>query len=237
MNFLFKTFELCLTCISFFSILQAPVEPNKRALLDTICYAEGTWKGGCSYNTYYGGGDFDNTKPHPGIVNNGSAAGGAYQFMPFTWERINQGENLPMMPETQDDAAIKLIKNRGVNPNAELTPETFLPTIDKLAPEWASLPTLRTGRSYYRQPSKSGSDLQDFYYQRLAALKEQNKEQEIKFTTPGIDPDWKDSFGLAMQYQLNKEKQPIDIGNLKYPTLGDALLESYLGRIIPTLVP
>ena len=67
----------------------------------------------------------------------------------------------------------------------------------------------------------------------MTPLKEQNKEQEIKFTTPGINPDWRDSFGLAMQYQLNKEKQPIDIGE----TIGDSLLKSYLGGIIPNLVP
>jgi lambda family phage tail tape measure protein len=40
--------------------------------------------------------------------------------------------------------------------------------IDKLAPEWASLPTLKTGTSYYGQGGKSFSQLQDFYRQQVA---------------------------------------------------------------------
>ena len=35
--------------------------------------------------------------------------------------------------------------------------------IDALAPEWASMPTLATGTSYYGQGGKSLNQLQNFY--------------------------------------------------------------------------
>jgi muramidase (phage lysozyme) len=145
------------------------VSPAARiqALLDMISYAEGTFRdGGRGYNIRLGGSTFDNSRPHPGtVISSGqwsSNAHGAYQFLSPTWKGVNQGQNRPMTPENQDKAAINLIQNRGVNPSAPLTQQA----IARLAPEWASLPTMG-GASYYGQPVKRLPDLLEFYNRRL----------------------------------------------------------------------
>ena len=85
---------------------------NLRAFADIISYAEGTSKYG--YSTYFGGGQYDNTKPHPERVLGGSSAAGRYQFMPATWRSIHNGQNPPMTVAAQDAAFISLLKGRGV---------------------------------------------------------------------------------------------------------------------------
>jgi hypothetical protein len=63
-----------------------------------------------------------------------------------------------MAPERQDLAALKLIRQRGVDPDVDpINPQT----VAKLAPEWASLPTLE-GKSYYGQPVRSFGELSNF---------------------------------------------------------------------------
>jgi lambda family phage tail tape measure protein len=139
-------------------------EVNARALLATIRFAEGTI-GPNGYGTHFGGGYTPPGGPHPNrVVRAGgyaSAAYGAYQFMPDTWRGTGGGN---MTPARQDAAALRLIRNRGVDPGQSLNRGM----IDKLAPEWASLPTLKTGTSYYGQGGKSFSQLQDFYRQQVA---------------------------------------------------------------------
>lgn len=46
------------------------ITPARRALLDTIRYAEGTWKGGRveEYRVLYGGGLFTSLERHPEIT-------------------------------------------------------------------------------------------------------------------------------------------------------------------------
>ena len=65
------------------------ITPARRALLNTIRYAEGTWKQGQEgYRSLYGGGRFSSLERHPEIVvvkRYTSAAAGAYQFLPGTW--------------------------------------------------------------------------------------------------------------------------------------------------------
>jgi len=61
------------------------ITPERRAALDTIRYAEGTWNGGSvsGYLTLYGGGRFKSMARHPDVVvvrRYASAAAGAYQF-------------------------------------------------------------------------------------------------------------------------------------------------------------
>lgn len=133
------------------------VTPERMALLDTIRWAEGTWRNGSDegYRVKFGGGLFDPSR-HPG-----GAAAGAYQFLPSTWQAMGGGA---MTPGAQDLAALSLIARRGVNSHQRISPEM----IAKLAPEWAALPTL-AGGSAYGQPSKPYPELQAFYQQRLAA--------------------------------------------------------------------
>ena len=147
------------------------ITPQQRALLDTISWAEGTWDSKANrprYDITFGYQSADPSKPHPGrVVRSGgyaSDATGAYQFLSPTWKGANGGVNAPMTPENQDRAALQLVRGRGVDPSRPLDAAA----LDRLAPEWASLPTAKGG-SYYGQPSKNRQSLLDFYNQRLGA--------------------------------------------------------------------
>jgi lysozyme len=90
--------------------------------------------------------------------------------MPGTWDLVTRSMGLVgFHPENQDQGALFLIQRRGALPLAdrgELTPELAA----RLAPEWASFPTL-AGRSYYGQPVKRYEELRAFYQQNLAQLR------------------------------------------------------------------
>lgn len=147
------------------------ITPKRRALLNTIRYAEGTWKRGSreGYHTLYGGGRFASLARHPEIVvtkRYTSAAAGAYQFLPTTWKEASRKLQLESFdPASQDQAALYLIDRRGVLDSIDssgLTPES----IATLAKEWASFPTL-AGMSAYGQPVKQAEDLTRFYLESL----------------------------------------------------------------------
>ena len=152
------------------------ITPERRALLNTIRYAEGTWARGenLGYRVMFGGGLMPHLERHPDrVIYSGgyaSAAAGAYQFMPFTWERASRSLQLPGFgPDVQDQAAIFLIQRRGALPLADQG--VFTPVLAaRLAPEWASFPTLG-GRSFYGQPVKRYAALKAFYERNLAELR------------------------------------------------------------------
>ncbi|MFN9620704.1 MAG: glycoside hydrolase family 104 protein, partial [Synechococcaceae cyanobacterium] len=93
--------------------------PERRALLNTIRYAEGTWLGGSGegYRVLYGGGRFAGFTQHPEIEVRRryvSAAAGAYQFLPRTWHMASAALGLPDFgPRSQDQAALWLVDRRG----------------------------------------------------------------------------------------------------------------------------
>jgi muramidase (phage lysozyme) len=147
------------------------ITPERRALLNTIRYAEGTWLGGSDdgYRVLYGGDRFGDLSRHPDtVVRRGyaSAAAGAYQFLPTTWDQAAADLELrDFGPASQDQAALHLIQQRGALHSFDrqgLTPEVLA----RLAPEWASLPTL-AGESHYGQPVKCRTELQRFYAREL----------------------------------------------------------------------
>jgi lysozyme len=151
--------------------------PQRRALLATIRYAEGTWKQGSreGYHTLYGGGRFASLARHPEIVvvkRYTSAAAGAYQFLPGTWREASRRLQLQSFdPASQDQAALYLIDRRGLLELIDrrgLTAETMA----GLAKEWASFPHM-AGLSAYGQPVKSRDDLQRFEQQSLSATPRQ----------------------------------------------------------------
>lgn len=149
------------------------ISANARALLHTIAKAEGTFdfkKNQPIYNQTFGYTPFDTSKPHPNrVVRSGgyaSAAAGGWQFMPDTWKMVWNGQNRPMTPENQEAAALALVYRRGVDPDAPLTADV----LNRLAPEWASLPT-HSGRSYYGQPVRGRDELLKFYGDQLNAIK------------------------------------------------------------------
>jgi lysozyme len=105
-----------------------------------------------------------------------SAAAGAYQFMPFTWNMVIQRLGLTGFgPDSQDQGALYLIQRRGalhLADRGELTAELAA----RLAPEWASFQTL-AGSSYYGQPVKRFEDLRRFYEANLTRLRQVSQEQ------------------------------------------------------------
>lgn len=147
------------------------LSPERRALLDTIRFAEGTWRNGQieGYRTLYGGSLFNGLERHPQITvrrQYTSAAAGAYQFLPDTWREVAQELNLQNFgPRNQDQAALRLIDRRDA---LELLDQGgFSPElVARLAPEWASLPG-HGGGSHYGQPVKSYAELAQFYGRAL----------------------------------------------------------------------
>jgi len=152
------------------------ITPERRALLNTIRYSEGTWINGdpTGYRVLFGGSLTSSLDRHPDRVmyssRYASAAAGAYQFMPFTWSMASKALGLAdFQPEAQDQAALFLVHRRGALALADrgvLTPELTA----RLSPEWASFPTL-AGSSYYGQPVQRYADLKRFYDENLAQLR------------------------------------------------------------------
>ena len=151
------------------------ITPERRALLNTIRYAEGTWKDGrdLGYRTLYGGGLFQDLSRHPERVvvkRYSSAAAGAYQFLPSTWQETARKLKLPSFaPKHQDQAALHLVKKRGALQEVDRHGLTRA-AMNRLAPEWASFPT-HAGRSAYGQPVKSHAELLAFYRSNLSELR------------------------------------------------------------------
>jgi len=77
--------------------------------------------------------------------------------MPGTWAEAQRALGLKDFgPNSQDQAALYLMRRRGVDPD---TAPINARNVAILAPEWASLPTLE-GKSYYGQPVVSLSEVQ-----------------------------------------------------------------------------
>ena len=152
-----------------------------NALLDTIAFAEGTSnKPNKGYNTHFGGSQTQDLSTHPDKVIHtprySSAAFGRYQFMPNTWGSVGGGA---MTPDRQDAGAVRLTIKRlnaaGIAVKDATELETLLqkegisPRISAaLSQEWASFPTL-SGNSFYGQPVKKLSDMQDVYKKQLGS--------------------------------------------------------------------
>ncbi|MEB3243757.1 MAG: glycoside hydrolase family 104 protein [Cyanobacteriota bacterium] len=153
------------------------ITPERRALLNTIRYAEGTWANGhdVGYRIMFGGSLMPTLERHPDRViyssRYASAAAGAYQFMPFTWDMVTRKMGLSGFgPDSQDQGALFLIQKRGalhLADRGEMTEELAA----KLAPEWASFPTI-AGYSYYGQPVKRFDELKRFYEENLNQLRQ-----------------------------------------------------------------
>lgn len=143
---------------------SAPISPNARRWLNLISYAEGTYGNrGPRYDITFGFKPIQSLDRHPNdpVTAGGyiSTAAGAYQILKPTYDGASKALGLRnFQPNSQDLAALYLIRKRGVDPDrSAVTPET----VARLAPEWASFPTLQ-GSSYYGQPSKPINDLLRF---------------------------------------------------------------------------
>jgi muramidase (phage lysozyme) len=141
-----------------------------------ISLGEGT-QGDKGYNIMFGGREFTDMSAHPNSPastpwGTQSEAAGKYQFMKPTWDGAKKALGLTdFSRESQEKAGRYLTSNRGVNPDQLITSkDEFRSVMDKLAPEWASLPYSGTspsgygnGGSYYGQGGKSLDVLWDEY--------------------------------------------------------------------------
>lgn len=176
-------------------------QPQVRALLNTIRYAEGT-PGPSGYQTMFGGGKFSDLSQHPDkVIRSGgyaSAAAGAYQFLPGTWKGIAGELGLKKFgPEEQDIAALGLIERRGAL-QPFLGGAKFGTVLNKLAPEWASLPTA-AGQSYYGQPVKKLGDLYSYY----------EDQKKLAGTSPPAASQQTATTQKQEQPKLAGEKDPV----------------------------
>lgn len=207
-------------------LLQSYVsKPAIQNALRVIRFAEGTERGGPdSYRVMFGGGLAPDLKRHPDKVIKGgkyaSAAAGAYQFMPFTWNSQATALGLSDFgPQSQDLAATRIMRNRlmPIGGLAVLEKEGFSPRVSAaLAPEWASLPTEK-GVSYYGQPVKKLSDLQKVY--------NQPSSDQAQTTTTGQDTSSTSFFqGLLSAMEGSKPKD-IPVADLVKQELVGQLLK------------
>ena len=117
---------------------------------------EGT-SGDNGYNTMFTGSQFSDTSKHPRQINRSgdlaSDAAGAYQFLSTTWDGAKNALGLTdFSPSSQEKAGKYLAQKRGLDTDTVFTDkQSFLKELDKIAPEWASMPTLSTGTSFYGQ--------------------------------------------------------------------------------------
>ena len=164
----------------------------EKALLDVIAYAEGTL--GTSNNGYditFGHYVINGWTENTDIIHMGSDwaqpfgkstsdAAGRYQFLQSSWmgnwvggTKTKKGQNVPLTKSNQDIAALYQVKRkRGVTDseiNNMTNINTFTVVINKLAPEWASLPTTDGTGYYSSQGGKySQTDLLDIFNKALA---------------------------------------------------------------------
>ncbi len=136
-------------------------DKNRRAFLDMIAYSEGT-SGPSGYLTMFGGRLMDSLEVHPHqyftFTNSRgeqlkTSAAGRYQFLGKTWDSLAAKLGLPdFSPESQDAAALELIRQRGALPDVDAG--RLAVAVQKCAPIWASLPG-----AGYAQPERKLSQL------------------------------------------------------------------------------
>ena len=149
--------------------------PGWQKLSNVLRTGEGT-KGDSGYNTMFTGAKFTDTSKHPRQINQSgklrSDAAGAYQFLSPTWDRAKNALGLKdFSPTSQEAAGRYLTQQRGVDPDKVITDfQTFKNTLDKLAPEWASMPYqgvspkgFGKGSSYYGQGGISAEEAWKIY--------------------------------------------------------------------------
>ena len=171
---------------------RARSSPFGQNILRSIRYSEGTDLGKDPYKVMFGGGTFNDLSRHPDTVVStdgySSAAAGAYQFLPPTWNRVASALNLKDFGrEAQDLGALKLVRDRllPIGGLATLEKEGLSPRVAaRLAPEWASFPTEK-GVSFYGQPVKKLADIQKVYGQQAATPVVTTSTQKPPSTSPG----------------------------------------------------
>jgi muramidase (phage lysozyme) len=139
-------------------------EPNAKAILNAIADAEGTSKyPEQGYRTMFTGKQFGGDWKHPRQIQSSSGyssdAAGRYQFLSTTWDGMGMED---FSPSSQDQAALKLLSQAGVNVSDGLSEQE----IYKVGQKWASVeggPQGVKGGSYGAQAKYSASQFMEMY--------------------------------------------------------------------------
>lgn len=121
--------------------------PNVQKMLGLVSHTEGTEQNG--YYTDYGGGRLKSIDTHPNIRHNFkdkngkwdyTTAAGKYQFLNSTWNEGSKVYGIKTFKEPdQDFMAVAAMGRRGAL--QDIMAGNFTSGIQKLGPEWASLPS------------------------------------------------------------------------------------------------
>lgn len=212
--------------------------PTGQKILKVLRFAEGTERGGPdSYRVMFGGGLAPDLKRHPDkVISSGSgyssAAAGAYQFLPGTWQSHAKALGLQdFSGPNQDLAALRGIRNRlmPIGGLATLEKEGLSPRVSAaLAPEWASLPT-ESGQSYYGQPVKNLSELQKIYGQDVQPLS--------TGSTPSPTADTRSVEEILSSALSGVQKTDLEEREQKSQSLLDTVKSAIKGSLIRSAIP
>jgi muramidase (phage lysozyme) len=208
-----------------------------EGLKQAIAGAEGTILGGKpGYNVMFGGGRFQDFSRHPNrVVRSGgyaSAAAGAYQFMPGTWQSVQKSLGLSDFgPQSQDIGMLKKVRDRLMSLgglSAISKANTLTPEIQAaLSPEWASFPTA-TGSSHYGQPVKKAQEIQRFF--------EQGRRRGVQApvtTAPGSQRSVEDILSSVL---VGAPKPGLEEANAKATSLVDTIKSSLLESLLKPII-
>ena len=137
-----------------------------------ISVGEGT-EGDDGYTTMFGHRKFTDMSRHPNSPmatpwGTQSEAAGKYQFMKPTWDMAQSALKLPdFSRDSQEKAGRWLAERRGLNLSERITDfNTFKNELTKIAPEWASMPSVhKGGKSHYGQGAISFEEAWNIYNQ------------------------------------------------------------------------
>lgn len=216
--------------------------PEVKAFLRTIRFAEHSGAAN-PYNAIFGGAvvpltkmtvkeviDMQNSDMLPQRLGGGrapfkrggtwsSVASGAYQFMPDTLNDLIRSNVIKpteiMTPDVQDRAGWALAKEkRGLTLESLRKNKLSAVNLDKVAPEWASLPTLE-GKSFYGQPVKEAFKLQKIYNESL------KKYLGPQSFAPPPGPPVRGGMKTIMLPEINLPPQTIAASNSTMTNIGD----------------
>lgn len=208
--------------------------PKVQAMLKVISTAEGA-----TYNTRVGGAKFDDLSKKPGkavyipSIKQYSSAEGRFQFLNKTWEGVSKDLGLKdFSPESQDIAAVELIKRRGAL--NDILNDNFDIAINKLSPEWASLPTA-SGKGYYAgQKAKKIDKLRSIYFgSRDQPTPTQTLQQTSEYEefTPYL------ATNTGAQETAGEYKEPKEVSQAKQELIQAQNEENFIKEVQSSLQP
>jgi len=157
------------TNVSTTAATGAPGDESGWARMSKVIKTgEGTL-GDKGYTTMFTGAQFSDMSRHPAQINsaNGlsSDAAGAFQFLSTTYNPAAKKLGITdFSPQSQEKVGKYLAQQRGMNTDIVHTDKaSFLKALDKIAPEWASMPTVKTGTSYYGQGGLTPDEAWNIY--------------------------------------------------------------------------